>query len=167
MHLTSIARCLGLIATANVIPPVTSFLFGAKFSRPVDAAVVWFDGRPLLGPSKTVRGILFAVTSAALVGHLMGLGASLGAMAGMSAMAGDTASSFCKRRMGLMSSAPAPGLDQIPESLLPAIVCAGPLNMSWYDIIAVVFLFALGDALLSPGYRRCRFPWERRASSGS
>lgn len=59
----------------------------------------------------------------------------------------------------------APGLDQIPESLLPAIACAGPLNLSLYDFVVVVLLFAIGDAIMSPDYRRWRFPWEKLASS--
>lgn len=166
MHLTSIAQCLGLIATANVIPPLASIVFGTRFNGPVDAGVVWFDGRPLLGSSKTLRGMVLAVPASAFVSYLMGLGAMLGAMAGISAMAGDMASSFCKRRMGLKSSAPAVGLDQIPESLFPAIACTGPLSLSWYDVVAIVMLFALGDAIVSPSYRRWRLPWEGPANSG-
>ena len=165
MHLTAIAQCLALIATANIIPPAAKLLLAARFSLPVDAGGVCFDGRPLLGPSKTLRGVLFAVPGSALVSYLMGLGAVLGATVGIWAMAGDMASSFCKRRMGLKSSAPVAGLDQIPESLLPAIACAGPLNLSWYDVVTVVVLFTLGDAIMSPDYRRWRFPWERRAGS--
>jgi hypothetical protein len=67
--------------------------------------------------------------------------------------------------MGLKSSAPVPGLDQIPESLLPAVACAAPLSLSWHDIVAIVVLFTLGDAIMSPDYRRWRFPWERRTGS--
>ena len=107
--MTSIAQCLGLIATANVIPPLASIVFGTRFKGPVDAGVVWFDGRPLLGSSKTLRGIVLAVPASALVSYLMGLGAILGAAAAISTMAGDIASSFCKRRMGLRSSAPGAG----------------------------------------------------------
>lgn len=166
MHFTSIAQCLGLIATANVIPSLASIVFGKRCNWPVDGGLDWLDGRPLFGRSKTLRGLFLAVAAAALAGHLIGLTWTVGAVTALSAMAGDLLSSFCKRRLGLRSSAPAPVLDQIPESLLPAIACAGTLNLSWFDIVVVVLLFTLGDAIMSPDYRRWRFPWERRTGSG-
>lgn len=166
MDLVSIAQCLTLIITANIVPPAASIAFGKRCNWPVDGGLDWLDGRPLVGRSKTFRGLLLAVAAAALVGHLIGLTWTLGAFTALSAMAGDLLSSFCKRRLGLRSSAPAPVLDQIPESLLPAIACAGPLSLSWHDIALVVILFTIGDAIMSPDYRRWRFPWEGRASSG-
>ena len=165
MHFVPIAQCLGLIAAANIVPPVARILVGSRFSRPLDGGRVWVDGRPLFGKTKTVRGVVLAVLAGALIGYVMGVGATLGAAAAIAAMAGDIASSFCKRRLGLRSSVPAPGLDQIPESLLPAIVCAAPMSLLWYDVVMVVALFAAGDAILSPDYRRWRFPWEWPAGS--
>ena len=166
MDLVSVAQCLALIVTANIVPPAASIVFKDRCAWTIDGGVDWFDGRPLFGRSKTLRGLILAVVGGAAVGHVIGLTWTLGAFTALSAMAGDLVSSFCKRRMGLRSSGPAPGLDQIPESLLPAIVCAGPLSLTWYDIVAVVVLFTIGDAIMSPDYRRWRFPWERRANSG-
>jgi CDP-2,3-bis-(O-geranylgeranyl)-sn-glycerol synthase len=166
MNLVSVAQCLVLIVTANIVPPVVSVVSKHCCAWPVDGGLDWFDGRPLLGRSKTLRGLILAVVGGAVVGHLVGLTWTLGALTALSAMAGDVLSSFCKRRIGLRSSAPAPGLDQIPESLLPAIACAGPLGLSSYDIVTIVLLFTIGDAIVSPDYRRWRFPWEKPASSG-
>jgi CDP-2,3-bis-(O-geranylgeranyl)-sn-glycerol synthase len=70
-------------------------------------------------------------------------------MVGIAAMAGDTLSSFMKRRMGLASSSRASGLDQIPESLLPALACRSLLGLSAADIVAVVALFLIGEVVLA------------------
>ncbi len=166
MHLLSIALCLALIAAANAAPPAAAIVFGRWFAWPIDGGTEWPDGRPLFGRSKTLRGIIVAIAAGALVGWLIGLPWMRGAAAALSAMAGDLLSSFCKRRLGLSPSAPALGLDQLPESFLPALVCAGPLGMSWSDTAVVVPVFSFGDLIISPHYRRWRFPWEARPSSG-
>ena len=166
MHLLSIAQCLALVAAANVAPPAAAIVFGRWFAWPVDGGTEWPDGRHLFGRSKTLRGLIVAVAAGALVGRLIGLSWVRGASAASSAMAGDLLSSFYKRRLGLSPSAPALGLDQLPECLLPAIVCAAPLDMSWIDIAAAVLVFSIGDLMISPHYRRWRFPWEERPSSG-
>ena len=165
MNLVSVAQCFALIVTANIVPPAVRIVTKNCCAWPVDGGLDWFDGRPLFGRSKTLRGLVLAVVGGAAVGHLISLTWTLGALAAISAMAGDLLSSFCKRRLGLGASAPAPGLDQIPESLLPAIACAGPLGLSWYDIVTIVVLFTIGDAIMSPDYRQWRFPWERRTNS--
>ena len=166
MNLVSVAQCFALIITANIVPPAVSIATKDCCAWPIDGGLDWFDGRPLFGDSKTLRGLILAVVGGAAVGCLIGVTWRLGASAALSAMAGDLFSSFCKRRLGLGASAPALGLDQIPESLLPAIACAAPLGLSWYDIVTIVVLFAIGDAIVSPDYRRWRFPWEKPAGSG-
>jgi CDP-2,3-bis-(O-geranylgeranyl)-sn-glycerol synthase len=166
MTLVSAAQCFALIATANIVPPAVSIVTKERCAWPVDGGLDWLDGRPLFGRSKTLRGIILAVVGGVAVGPLIGVTWTLAAFTALSAMAGDLFSSFCKRRLGLGASAPAPGLDQIPESLLPAIACAGPLGLSWYDIVTIVVLFTIGDAIVSPDYRRWRFPWEKPVSSG-
>jgi hypothetical protein len=61
-------------------------------------------------------------------------------------MAGDLLSSFVKRRLNLPPSSRATGLDQIPESLLPALVCRGALSSSGLDIAICVGVFLVGLA---------------------
>ena len=41
---------------ANGTPIVAKKVFGRRFSFPLDAGTIFFDGRPLFGPSKTIRG---------------------------------------------------------------------------------------------------------------
>ena len=76
MHILSIVQCLGVVATANIIPPIARILFGEKLKFPLDGGVICGDGRPLLGPSKTLRGAVLAILGGAFVSHLIGLGAS-------------------------------------------------------------------------------------------
>ena len=79
------------------------------------------DGHALLGRSKTWRGLASAILLAACVAVLIGLPWQLGALAAASAMAGDCLSSFVKRRFRLEPSSMTLGLDQVPESLFPAV----------------------------------------------
>jgi CDP-2,3-bis-(O-geranylgeranyl)-sn-glycerol synthase len=51
--------------------------------------------------------------------------------------------------MGLPSSSRALGLDQVPEALLPALVCKSLLALTLVDIAVIVALFTLGEMLLS------------------
>jgi CDP-archaeol synthase len=64
-------------------------------------------------------------------------------------MAGDLLSSFLKRRLSLPSSSQAIGLDQIPESLLPQLVCIEPLGLTTLDIVAGLVIFLVGGLLIS------------------
>jgi len=102
------------------------------------------DGHPLLGRSKTWRGVASAIVLATCVAFLIGLPWWLGVIIAASAMAGDGLSSFVKRRLGLDPSSMTVGLDQIPESLLPALACAAYLSLSPIDVLAIVLVFSLG-----------------------
>src|SRR5208337_5278763 len=54
-----------------------------------------------------------------------------------------------KRRLGLRPSDKSLGLDQVPESLLPAVACARYLPLGSFDVAAIVLLFFVGQVLLS------------------
>ena len=64
-------------------------------------------------------------------------------------MAGDSLASFIKRRLGLAASSMALGLDQIPESLLPALSMRAYARLSAIDILIVVLIFFFGQLALS------------------
>ena len=57
--------------------------------------------------------------------------------------------SFLKRRLGLTASSMALGLDQIPESLLPAISMRVYGQLTAIDIFMVVLIFFVGELVLS------------------
>ena len=96
---------------------------------------------PLLGRSKTWRGVAAAVLLTLGIAVLIGLPWQAGALVAACAMAGDCTSSFIKRRLGLEASSMAFGLDQVPESLLPAVAGIIYFPFGTLDIIAIVLAF--------------------------
>jgi CDP-archaeol synthase len=134
---------------ANGTPVVAKKVLGAHYSHPLDGNLALADGRPILGRSKTIRGVVLAVLTTALGAKLIGLDWRTGALIGVFAMAGDLLSSFCKRRLGLPSSRRASGLDQIPESLLPLLACRNLLALTAADIVVCVVMFVVGEIVLS------------------
>ncbi len=87
--------------------------------------------------------------AAAFAAPLLGFAWSLGLVIGAAAMAGDLFSSFLKRRLGMPPSSRAWGLDQIPESLFPALACMVDLDLTLADVMLIVFLFTVGGQALS------------------
>ena len=148
-HTLAILRSLILISAANGAPVLLARLLGTRFARPIDGGIVLGDGHPLLGRSKTWRGLAAAIVLAACVAVLIGLPWQAGALIGASAMAGDCLSSFVKRRLALEPSSMALGLDQVPESLLPAVASGVFLPLVFGDIVAIVLVFSLGELAIS------------------
>jgi len=142
-------RLLLLLGVANIAPIAAKRLLGERGQAPIDAGLRFFDGRPLLGPSKTWRGLAAALVLTTPAALLLGLPAAVGALLGAGAMAGDALSSFIKRRLGIASSGRATGLDQIPEALLPLLLVAGMLDLSWLQIVAVVAIFFVAQIPLA------------------
>lgn len=134
-------RLLLLLSIANLAPILLFRLSGRQPGARLDGGLDFFDRRPLLGPSKTVRGVAAAVVAVALVAPLLGFSPYLGAVVGGCSMLGDALSSFCKRRLGIPESAKAIGLDQIPEALLPLLVVADSLSLSAVQIAVVTLAF--------------------------
>jgi CDP-archaeol synthase len=150
MDLVAICQALVLISIANAAPVVAKHLLGSRFEAPIDRDLMWSDGRPLFGPSKTFRGVFSAIFACALGAVLLGLAPAVGALAGALAMAGDLLSSFLKRRLEIAPSGRAIFLDQVPEALLPTIALASPLGLSFADILIVTLIFWAASVALSP-----------------
>lgn len=144
-----LVQLLLLLLAANGVPVVAKDILGERLAYPVDGHVRFMDGRPLLGSSKTVRGILLSVLATLVCAPLVGLNWQIGLRLGSAAMAGDLFSSFLKRRMRLPSGARATGLDQIPESLFPLLACRNALSLTAVDIGVGVGLFLIGEVFLS------------------
>jgi len=156
MHPLPILQLMILLTLANGTPVVANKIFGRRFAWPLDAGIKFFDGRPLLGASKTIRGIVLSLLVSAAGAPLMGLDARIGVIVAATAMAGDLLSSFVKRRLDLPPSSRATGLDQIPESLLPVLACREALSLSAADIAAGVAIFFVGEVFLSRLFYRLR-----------
>lgn len=149
MQLFLVVQVLVLLAVANGTPVIAKDILGDHFAIPIDGGSKFVDGRPLLGSSKTVRGIFLSILMTSAFGPLVGLDWRIGAIVGTVAMAGDLFSSFLKRRMNLPVGGKAIGLDQIPESLFPLLACRSALPLTALDIIAATAIFFVGELLLS------------------
>lgn len=144
-----VLQLLFLLMLANGTPVIAKKILGARFSYPLDGNRRFVDRRPLLGTSKTVRGVVLAVLVTTVGAPIVGLSWIIGLLVGSCAMAGDLVSSFTKRRLDLPPSSRASGLDQIPESLLPLLACRDPLSLTIGDIVVGVVLFSIGDIVFS------------------
>ncbi len=149
MQLYPILKFVLLLAIAKGTPVMAEKLLGGFLSYPLDAGKTFVDGRRLFGCSKTIRGIIVAVMATSACAPVFGVAWTTGLVIGLAAMVGDLISSFIKRRMGRPPSSRALGLDQIPESLLPALACKSLLALTVADVIVVVALFSAGDLILS------------------
>jgi hypothetical protein len=142
-------KLLLMLAIANGAPVIAKKLLGRLFAYPLDAGRCFADGEPVLGSAKTVRGVVLAIIATAISAPFLAVSWKIGAAIGGMAMAGDLISSFIKRRMKLPPSGRALGIDQIPESLLPAMAGMKLLGLDFIDVIAVVVLFFAAELILS------------------
>ena len=149
MQLLHILQLLVLMTLANGTPIVAKKIFGPRCSLPLDAGTIFIDGRPLFGPSKTIRGILISVLITTASAPLIGLDLTIGAIVAGAAMAGDLFSSFVKRRLNYPPSSQALGFDQVPESLFPMLACRDALSLTIADIALGVGIFFIGALILS------------------
>jgi CDP-diglyceride synthetase len=149
MQLLHILQILVLLTFANGTPIVAKKIFGSRFALPLDAGIIFFDGRPVFGASKTMRGIVVSILITSAIAPFIGLDLAIGAIVASSAMAGDLFSSFVKRRLNFPPSSQALGLDQVPESLFPMLACRDALSLTIADIALGVGIFFIGELILS------------------
>ncbi len=149
MHVWLIVRGLLLVLVANGAPLLGRRIFGGWCEWRVDFGLRFPDGTPLLGKSKTIRGVVLSVVATSLAAVALALPWTVGALAALAAMAGDMLSSFVKRRLKLPSQSMAPGLDQAPESLFPLLACKDALGLSAHDAVIGAALFWVGEIVLS------------------
>lgn len=144
-----VVKLMVLLTLANGTPVIAKKFLGDFLAQPVDRGMTLEDDRPLFGPSKTIRGILLALVVTSLAAPAIGLDWSIGLLVAAAAMAGDLFSSFIKRRMKREPSSMVLGLDQIPESLLPAIAARCVMPLTLLDIVVVTVLFFVGELAAS------------------
>ena len=149
IHPFLIAQLLVLLALANGAPLIAKKVFGTALAYPLDNGLTLADGQPVFGRSKTIRGVALSIGVTTLVAPWAGLSPAAGLLASTMAMIGDLFSSFIKRRMKLAPGSMALGLDQIPESLLPAIAARLALPVTVLDAAIVAGLFFIGELAAS------------------
>jgi CDP-2,3-bis-(O-geranylgeranyl)-sn-glycerol synthase len=146
---TVIGQILSLLVVANGAPIITRDLLGERGDWPLDFGWLFCDRRPLLGPSKTIRGVVAAVGATGCASLLFGDDFATGAYVGLLAMIGDLLSSFLKRRLGIASSDSALGLDQGLEALVPVLVMQRQWALYLSDMLAIIAMFFIVDVALS------------------
>ena len=145
---TFIEILIMLLAT-NGGPILAARICRHRGSAPVDFGRKLEDKRPLFGSSKTWRGLAAALAVSCGLSAVFGYGIEFGLVFGLLVMAGDLISSFVKRRCGLQSSDQFLGLDQIPESLLPALYTVVALDIAWVWAVLWTAAFMLLELLIS------------------
>jgi len=144
------ATLLFLIFSANSAPILATHLLSGRFDRAIDGGRRWQDGRPLLGASKTWRGLISGVALPTMLAPLLGWPPQHGTLIGASAMLGDLCSSFVKRRLALPPEARATGLDQLPEALIPTLIATTFLSINGWELIVIPVTFMLIEISISP-----------------
>jgi len=118
-----------LLTIANGLPIIGGKLFGTQFDQPVDRGVIFVDGRPVFGQSKTIRGVVLSLLATTASARVLGFAWVCGLVVASVSMSGDLISSFLKRRLSLPPSSRATGIDQIPESLLPTMASRSTIGL--------------------------------------
>lgn len=146
----SIFYTLILLTAANGMPVLARHAFGTLAAWRVDFGVRFYDNRPLLGYSKTWRGLFTAILTTTLLAPLFELSFQTGALFGGLAMVGDLVASFTKRRLGLVESSRFRIMDVMPESLLPVFILLDDLQLNILSGGISVALFFVLEVILSP-----------------
>ena len=142
-------RALLLVMVANVLPWAASRVLPRLWTAPLDCGLRFHDGRRLLGDHKTWKGFLAGTLGCGLTAILTGSGFAVGVSFGALSLTGDALSSAVKRRLALAPGTEIPGLDQLPEALLPCIVLAGVLGLDSWELLAAALGFLLLDLLVT------------------
>jgi CDP-diglyceride synthetase len=149
MDLALVSRFVLLLFAANAAPVIAKRALGEFLAAPIDGGLKLPDGHPLFGRSKTVRGVAASILCTAAVAPLIGINLKTGALMAAMAMIGDLVSSFIKRRLALAPGSGAVGLDQIPESVFPALACQSVLGLRTIEILLITLSFLACERVFS------------------
>ena len=146
---TELLQLLLLIIIANGAPILIRVLLSDVFNVAIDFGHKLPDNRRIFGDSKTWRGVFAAFLMTPTVAWLLGYSPDIGLLVAVYAVLGDLTSSFIKRRLGKKPSSMAPLLDQIPESLFPALMMMQIFNLDIVSIMQLVLIFIIIELVLS------------------
>jgi len=138
-----------LIIIANGSPIIIRVLLKDRFDLAVDFDKKLADQQPIFGRSKTWRGILSTLAFTPIAAWLLTYTPETGLLIASYAVTGDLLSSFIKRRLSMPPSSMAPLLDQIPESLFPAIMMMQTFELTISSLMLLVLTFVITELFLS------------------
>jgi CDP-2,3-bis-(O-geranylgeranyl)-sn-glycerol synthase len=142
---------------ANAAPVI----FGG--GQPMDFGRHFFDGKPLLGSHKTIRGFLTGLVVGTLVGLMQTLlfeqllfqystqfryTVFLGFMLSLGALTGDLIESFIKRRLNRVPGSSLPVADQI-DFVLGAFLFSFPVSPPSLSAALIILLITIPIHLLT------------------
>ena len=124
-------KVLLLLLSVNGLPPLLAQFFPKIADSPLDNNHMFFDGYPVLGTHKTIRGFLGGILTGGILGYLMGFSFIIAMTAGLLGMLGDIFTSFIKRRLHLADGTELPLLDQAFEGGFPLLLLHWACSFSW------------------------------------
>jgi len=142
-------QLLLLIIIANGSPVLIRELLNNNFSLALDLGKRLPDKKRIFGSSKTWRGLIAALVATTITAWLLGYHPETGLLVAIYAITGDLFSSFIKRRLDMKPSSMAPLLDQVPESLFPALMLMETFNLDISSVILLVLIFVIVERVLS------------------
>ena len=134
-------KILFFLLWVNGLPPLVCILVSDRYNQPIDGGRLWFDGKPVFGPHKTIRGLLASLLGGTALFPLLGVVWWCATLAALLAMAGDLLSSFIKRRRTLPSGEDVIVLDQFFESLFPTLFLSFFISLTWIQVATVLACF--------------------------
>jgi CDP-2,3-bis-(O-geranylgeranyl)-sn-glycerol synthase len=143
MSWLGVINSLVLLVVANLMPWALGRMCGERWAAPLDCGMTLPDGRRLMGSHKTWRGLAAALLGCGITARALGIQWMLGIEFAALSMLGDAVSSAWKRRRGRQPGQDDPGLDQLPEALLPLVALRGRLGLGWREILLVSAAFAI------------------------
>jgi len=142
-------KLLLLIIIANGSPILIRVLLNDSLNLAVDFGRKLPDNRRIFGSSKTWRGIMVTFAATPAAAWLLGYSPEAGLLIAVYTTLGDLTSSFIKRRLAMKPSSMAPLLDQVPESLFPALMMMETFNLDYSSVILLVLIFVIIELALS------------------
>jgi CDP-2,3-bis-(O-geranylgeranyl)-sn-glycerol synthase len=122
---------------ANALPVI------AGGGPPLDFGKKFFDGKPIFGKNKTVRGFFFGLAIGIMVGllesTLFGYPLLFSVLSPLGALMGDLAGAFLKRRLGIAPGGLLPIVDQV-DFVVGAILFSLPLTVMYWELAIVVLI---------------------------
>jgi CDP-diglyceride synthetase len=146
--ISSVLVALTWLIVSNAGAWASGVMLRNAWSAPMDFGLVMPDGERLLGSHKTWRGFVIGTAACSIAAYLTGFSLIFGAGFGAASLLGDALSSCAKRRMRLRSGRNVPGLDQLPEALLPLVIFGSSLHLGSVGIAAVAAMFLILNLLL-------------------
>jgi CDP-2,3-bis-(O-geranylgeranyl)-sn-glycerol synthase len=122
---------------ANALPVITGG------GPPLDFGKKFFDGKPLFGKNKTLRGFFFGLAIGIMVGLLesilFGYPLLFSVLSPLGALMGDLAGAFLKRRLGIAAGGLLPIVDQV-DFVVGAILFSLPLKVMYWELAIAVLI---------------------------